>query len=247
MPFSRSALFLDPTLFGVTGLIDDSTDIRHGHESSAAGLIESSRNIRHIPMMKNLKARVANTLQAIQQGDLRAAESLVPIVYAQLRQLSAAFSSRLRPGQTLQATALVNEAYLKLVGTGDPGWQSRAHFFGAAARAMRDIMVDDARRKAARKHGAGWQRVTLHDQAVAGISSPQEFLDLHTALERLEAEYPRQSEVVMLRMFAGLSIEETAEALDIGTASVERDWRFARAWLLSELQETPTRTGDISA
>ena len=206
-------------------------------------LIDSRCNIRHIPLMAELQTKTMQMLHALTQGDLRAAESLVPMVYSQLRQLSAALSSRLRPGQTLQATALVHEAYMKLVGDEDPGWQGRAHFFGSAARAMREIMVDEARRKAAEKRGAGWQRVTLNEQDVGGFSSPQEFLDLHNSLQRMEGEYPRQSKVVMLRMFAGLTIGETAEALEVGTASVERDWRFARAWLLSELQDSVNHTG----
>lgn len=193
--------------------------------------------------MAELQTKTMQMLHALTQGDLRAAESLVPMVYSQLRQLSAALSSRLRPGQTLQATALVHEAYMKLVGDEDPGWQGRAHFFGSAARAMREIMVDEARRKAAEKRGAGWQRVTLNEQDVGGFSSPQEFLDLHNSLQRMEGEYPRQSKVVMLRMFAGLTIGETADALEVGTASVERDWRFARAWLLSELQDSVNHTG----
>jgi len=179
---------------------------------------------------------IARHLDAIRGGDRHAADTLVPVLYAELRRLAGAMFSRLRPGQTLQATALVHEAFLKLVGDRDPGWDSRAHFFGAAARAMREILVDESRRKAAGKRGAEWQRVTLDEHLVAGRSPGVEILDLHAALRRLEADDPRKGEVVMLRYFAGLTVEEIAEVLGISVASVERDWRYARAWLLSEIE-----------
>lgn len=189
--------------------------------------------------MSELQEQIRTSLVALVQGDRRAAASLAPVLYAELRRLAGSLMARLRPGQTLQATALVNEAYLKLVGEHDPGWEGRAHFFGAAARAMREILVDEARRKAAEKRGADWQRVTLDEGAVGGATAPVEVLDVHRALQRLEAEDPRKGEVVMLRYFAGLSIAEVAEVLGVGTATVEREWRFARAWLLSEIDAPP--------
>lgn len=178
---------------------------------------------------------VARDLQALAAGNRRAAETLLPVLYAELRKLASALLSRLQPGQTLQATALVHEAYLKLVGNRDPGWKGRAHFFGSAAQAMREILVDQARRKAAAKRGVDWRRVTL-DERLVGAGTPQvEVLDLHLALQRLERDDPRKGQVVMLRYFAGLTVEEIAEVLDLSSATVERDWRFARVWLYSEI------------
>ena len=186
--------------------------------------------------MAAVQEQVLRDIQAILRGDRKAASALAPVLYRELRHLAAVLTGRLRPGQTLQATALVHEAYLKLVGDNDPGWDGRAHFFGAAARAMREIIVDQARAKAAAKRGADWQRVTLQEDGLGASAQPVEILDLHRALERLEAEDPRKGEVVMLRYFAGLTIEETAEVTGLATASVERDWRFARAWLHAEIQ-----------
>lgn len=171
-------------------------------------------------------------------GELRrpgsnAAAELLPLVYADLRRLAASHLSGQRPGQTLQPTALVHEVYLKMVGTADPGWEGRGHFFGVAAIAMREIIVDHARRKGAEKRGSGRKNVPLSAAAeisVAGASL-DEALAVDEALKRLETAHPRQARIVLLRYFAGLSEDEIAEALGITTRTVERDWRFARAWL----------------
>jgi RNA polymerase sigma factor (TIGR02999 family) len=139
------------------------------------------------------------------------------------------------PGNTLQPTALVHEAYLKLIGAGDPGWNGRGHFFGAAARAMRDILVDQARRKAAAKHGGDRRRVEL-EEAIIELQEPvEDVLALDHALKKLEVEEPDLANVVMLRYFAGLSEVETAAALGLSERTVRRDWRFVKAWLLREL------------
>ena len=139
-------------------------------------------------------------------------------------------------GATLQTTDLVHEAYLKLVGSEDPGWNGRAHFSRAAARAMRDLLVDNARHKARIKHGGGLRRVTADENRLPIEPPEQDMLALNEALERLEAEDQRKAEVVNLRYFAGLTIPETAEVLGVSTRTIEREWRFVRSWLYNELK-----------
>ncbi len=164
------------------------------------------------------------------------------MLYSELRRLAEARLARLPAGQTLQATALVHEAFLRLVGEEDPGWDGRAHFFGAAARAMRDILVDQARRKGRLKHGGGHRRVALED-AVPTLSQEEEatitdeIVSLDAALRRMEEEYPRAAEVVMYRYFAGLDSEQTASILGVSARTVEREWRFARAWLRRAIED----------
>ncbi len=180
----------------------------------------------------------ADALRAAAAGDPMAAEDLLPLVYEELRRLAESRLARLPPGQTLQPTALVHDAYLRLVGDADPGWNGRAHFFGAAARAMRNILVDQARRKGAIKHGGDRRRQALHEGGAPGPmieTPPEDMISLDAALARLEAEHPRQARVVMLRYFAGLTNEQVADLTDIALSSVKRDWRFARAWLRREI------------
>ena len=176
---------------------------------------------------------VTQILNAIDQGDLHAAEQLLPLVYEELRKLAAQRMAQERPGQTLQATALVHEAYLKLLGTADvrPQWNSRGHFFAAAAEAMRRILIDSARRKSRVKHGGDQQRVDLDQScSVAGAVS-DDLLALDEALAKLAAEEPVKAELVKLRYFAGLTLEQAAEALQISAATANRHWIYARAWL----------------
>jgi RNA polymerase sigma factor (TIGR02999 family) len=180
---------------------------------------------------------VTQILQAVEQGDPKAADQLLPIVYGELRRLAHSMMAKTPPGNTLQPTALVHEAYLRLVGEADPGWNSRGHFFGAAAHAMRRILVEQARRKASEKHGGGRQRVDVEDAQLAIEPPSEDILALDEALHRLEREDPRKAEVVMLRHFAGLTREETAEALGISVRTVEREWSFARALLRAEIAE----------
>ena len=166
---------------------------------------------------------------------IRPAEELLPEVYAELRRLAAALTARLRPGQTLQPTALVHEAYLRLVGRRDPGWEGRRHFFGAAARAMREILIEQARRKRSRKHGGGARRVEL-SEGLALIEPPaDDLLALDEAIKLLQAEKPHLAEIVMLRYYTGLSVEETAGVVGRSVSTVVREWRFARAWLAGRI------------
>lgn len=178
---------------------------------------------------------VTQMLHEAARGDVAAAGALLPLVYEELRALARARLAQLPPGQTIQATALVHDAYVRLIGDEDPGWEGRAHFFGAAARAMRDILVEQARRKAAKKHGGDHQRVDLQGAEPSLAPNHDQILAVHEALRKLEADDPRKGEIVNLRYFAGLSTEETAHALDISIGTVEREWRYIRAWLQREM------------
>jgi RNA polymerase sigma factor (TIGR02999 family) len=176
-------------------------------------------------------------LAAIEQGDSHAAEKLLPIVYEELRKLAAHKLADERPGQTLQATALVHEAFLRLVNNSEAQrWNSRGHFFGAAAEAMRRILVEQARHKQRVRHGGGLQRVDLDGQLAISSAADDDLLALDEALERLSAEQSEAAEVVKLRYFAGLTIEETAAALDVSVRTVNRHWAYARAWLYQQLK-----------
>ncbi len=191
------------------------------------------------PMPSGDHANVTQLLHAAASGDRHAADRLLPLVYDELRALARARLARVPPGNTLQATALVHEAYIKIVGDADTpgGWDGRAHFFAAAARAMRNILVDQARRKAAVKHGGNANRVDQTPDIIAAEDVPPEhMISLDDSLQRLEAEDPRKAQVVMLRVFCGLTNEQTATALNISLPTIERDWRFARAWLQRELK-----------
>jgi RNA polymerase sigma factor (TIGR02999 family) len=179
---------------------------------------------------------VTQILCAIEAGDPKAAEALLPLVYRELRRLAAAQMAREKPGQTLDATALVHEAYLRLVGpVDDHRWQNRGHFFAAAAEAMRRILVENARRKARMKRGGERARVDLDAVDPAAPSTDDELLALDEALARLAEVDPAAAELVKLRYFAGLSIPQAAEALGIGARSADRLWAYARAWLRDAL------------
>lgn len=170
-------------------------------------------------------------LRAAGAGDRQAAADLLPLVYSELRKLAQSWMAKTPPGQTLQPTALVHEAFLRLVGRSDEGWTNRAHFFFAAGRAMRDILVERARSRASLKQGGGMRRVEL-DKLVVALDAPvAEMLALDDALRRMETEHPWEYRIVTLRFFAGLTNEETALALQTPLRTIERDWRFARAWL----------------
>jgi RNA polymerase sigma factor (TIGR02999 family) len=182
-------------------------------------------------------------LAEIERGNAEAAENLLPLVYRELRNLAQAKLRQEKPGQTLEATALVHEAYIRLVGekrsTADqPGmdqWQGRGHFFAAAAESMRRILVESARRKARLKRGGGMCREPLDEDAIVGPVGDEKLIELDAALEKLAAKDPRKSELIKLRYFAGLTIEQAAEALGVSTATAERDWTYARAWLFREM------------
>jgi RNA polymerase sigma factor (TIGR02999 family) len=179
---------------------------------------------------------ITQVLHAIEQGDPQAAEQLLPLVYDELRKLAAQKLAQEKPGQTLQATALVHEAWLRLVGGTPPQqWNSRGHFFGAAAEAMRRILVERARGKAREKRGGDWRRVDFEELDVASSVTPDQLVALDDALTRLAALDPLAGELVKLRYFAGLPLDQAAVALDVSTATAYRHWAYARAWLHSEL------------
>jgi RNA polymerase sigma factor (TIGR02999 family) len=181
---------------------------------------------------------VTRILSAIEEGDPHAAEQLLPLVYDELRKLAAQRLAQEKPGQTLQATALVHEAYLRLVDVDKvQHWDSRGHFFAAAAEAMRRILIDQARRKRRPKHGGGRNRVVL-DEALCLVEAPQdELLALDEALEKLAREEPAKAELVKLHYFAGLSLEEAGRVLGISHRTAKRHWAYARAWLYAAIRD----------
>jgi RNA polymerase sigma factor (TIGR02999 family) len=179
---------------------------------------------------------VTQILNAIEQGDAQAAGRLLPLVYDELRRLAARNLAHEKPGQTLSATSLVHEAYLRLVGGETQGWDSRGHFFAAAAEAMRRILVESARRKKRRKHGGDLQRVPLDDVVASDAAPSDDLLALDEALARLAQEDPIKSRLVELRFFAGLSVEDAARCLGISRATADRYWSYARAWLYDKVR-----------
>jgi RNA polymerase sigma factor (TIGR02999 family) len=181
--------------------------------------------------------KVTAALSAIEQGDPKAADRLLPLVYDELRKLAAQKLAQEKPGQTLQATALVHEAYLRLVDDKEVRhWDSKGHFFVAAAEAMRRILIDNARRKQAEKRGGRLERRDLGAVDAATPGPSEDLLALDEALAKLEAEDPRKAQLVKLRHFGGLTEAETATVLGLSRATVQRHWRYAKAWLLAELQ-----------
>jgi RNA polymerase sigma factor (TIGR02999 family) len=178
---------------------------------------------------------VTQLLQEWSRGDNAALAELTPLVYEELRRLAHHYMERERSGHTLQTTALVNEAYLSLADQSDPNWQSRAHFFAAAARAMRQILVDYARSNRAQKRGGGGAKIELDETAIISPEQSREIVDLHEALERLDTLDSRKARVVELKYFGGLNHDEIAEVMRVSTVTVRRDWVFAKAWLHNEL------------
>ena len=181
-------------------------------------------------------SEVTQILCAIEQGDPQAAEQLLPLVYEELRKLAAQKLAQEAPGQTLQATALVHEAYLRLVDVEKARhWDSRGHFFAAAAEAMRRVLIDNARRRRSQRRGGGGERRTLEGLEAAAPASDDELLAVNDALERLQQVDPPKAELVKLRYFGGLTIPEAAQALGISVTTANRYWAYARAWLHEEL------------
>ena len=178
-----------------------------------------------------MPAEVIQLLSAIESGDPRAADALLPLVYAELRRLAAHKLANEKPGQTLQPTALVHEAWLKIAGDRDPQFANRQHFFKAAASAMQQILIDVARRKQTLKHGANQVDGELHESRIAMIVPSEELLAVNDALAALAREDPEAAEVVKLRYFVGMTVPEIAAALELAPRTVDRHWAFARAWL----------------
>ena len=179
--------------------------------------------------------QVTQLLKAMRAGDAQAAEDLLPLVYAELHRLARSYMRRERPDHTLQATALINEAYLRLVGE-DVDWNSREHFIGLAAHVMRRVLVDYARTRNAEQRGGGLKRVEMQDDLAISAEQLDQVEELDEALKKLEKENPRQARVVELRYFGGLSVEQIGAMLQIAPRSVKRDWALARIWLFRELR-----------
>ena len=182
-------------------------------------------------------SEVTHLLDRVQQGDSKAAEQLLPLVYDELRKLAASRMAHEVPGQTLQATALVHEAWLRLAGGGNQHWNGRGHFFGAAAEAMRRILVERARKRARARHGGGLEKVDWEHVTIATADGDDTVLAIHEALQKLAAESPQKAEIVKLRYFTGLAHEEIAQVLGVFEPTVRRHWAYARAWLYAELKE----------
>lgn len=176
-------------------------------------------------------------LQTFGRGEKQASADLLPLVYEELRRLAAARMARESSGHTLQPTALVHEVWIRLTGGREPSWQNRAHFFAAAAQAMRRILVDHARRKAGLKHGGGQQRINIEDLDLAAASPDEKILLLDEALGKLERVNSERARVVTLKFFVGMSNLEVAETLHISRSTVDRHWECARAWLFQKIQE----------
>ena len=182
---------------------------------------------------------VTKIISAIERGEPNASEELLPLVYGELRKLAAAKLSREKSGQTIQATALVHEAWLRLVGSDvEMHWKGRGHFFGAAARAMQRILVENARRKKSLKAGGDYNRVELSQVAAQVPGRSVDVLEVDEALEKLEAQHPRKAELVRLRFFAGLTLPEAARALGISGSTADNDWAYAKTWLRLQMAES---------
>lgn len=184
--------------------------------------------------------QVTELLVAMSAGQEAALDALFPIVYDELREVAHGQLRRQRPGHTLNTTALVHEAYFKLAGSGEVAWQNRRHFLAVAARAMRQVLINYAKKRMAQKRGGGAQHLTLEEEKIALPTEPDVLLTLEKALHQLEQLDQRQSRVVELRFFGGLTIEETADVLEVSTMTVKRDWRLARAWLSQALASPST-------
>jgi RNA polymerase sigma factor (TIGR02999 family) len=188
-------------------------------------------------------SEVTRILVAIEQGDVRAVDKLFPLVYQELRQLAAQRFSKELPGQTLQATALVHEAYIRLVGSEERNWSGRGHFFSAAAEAMRRILIENARRKKSIKYGGDRKRIRLDDADLAIEGASDDIIALDEALEKLARKDKMKAELVKLRYFAGLTGEQAAEVLGISHSTADRYWAYARSWLRLEVTKGDKTTG----
>ena len=211
---------------------DDATNNMNRHRPSLLLSLSSA------PSLSANMCDATELLNLVEQGDPKAADQLLDLVYEELRRLASSKLAREAPGQTLQPTELVHEAWLRLVEGRQPKFENRAHFFSAAAEAMRRILIDRARRKLTRRHGGGQQRVELDGNEPAAPDADAQMLAVHEVLDTLAKEHPVQAEVVKLRYFVGMTNEETAHALNISVATVKNYWTFARAWIFNALNES---------
>lgn len=209
----------------------------NGREATIAGAREGTTPMESVPTVEQ-QLQMTQLLQNAQRGDAAASEKLLPLVYGQLRDLARQRMAAERAGHTLQATALVHEAYMRLVGGGAVQWSGRAHFFHAAAEAMRRILIEHGRQRQQIKRGGQMKRIPLSVVDLAAESDYEQIVALDEAVTRLEREQPDVAAVVRLRFYAGLSIEETAQTLGVSARSVNREWTYARAWLYRQLEGT---------
>jgi RNA polymerase sigma factor (TIGR02999 family) len=186
---------------------------------------------------------VTRILESIQKGDPKAANELLPLVYEELRKLAASKMAHEGPDQTLQPTALVHEAWLRLVGNSSPQFANRAHFFAAAAEAMRRILIDKARRKRALRHGGGQERVVLDEADISTPTGDDQILAINDALDKLAAQNQPEAELVKLRYFVGMTLEEAAQAMGISARTADNYWAHARAWLFREIKQSSSQGG----
>jgi RNA polymerase sigma factor (TIGR02999 family) len=224
------------------GVIDASDWVRcQGHSRQGPPSLNADAELEKghpgdkIPRVPDRLDSPTDLLLAWGRGEAGAFDRLVPLVHDELRWLARQYMRRERPDHTLQATALVNEVYVRLIAASRVEWQNRAHFFAIAARAMRQILVDFARRRRASQRGGGWQQVALDEDLMPSSVRHPDLVALDEALKRLELVHPRKSQVVELRYFGGMKVEEAATVLGVSRDTVKRDWRFAKLWLLREL------------
>jgi RNA polymerase sigma factor (TIGR02999 family) len=238
--------FLKPPLR--TNVTDLSNAVRMSRHNRLALPLENAENpseawrvdevVLERPQADNMKDATV-MLAAIEAGDSQAAEQLLVIVYDELRRLAASKIAMEAPGQTLQPTALVHEAWLRLVGDQPPSFKDREHFFRTSAEAMRRILIDRARRKHTKRHGGGYQRVDFEGFDLAAPAADDQLLALNEALDKFAVEHPVQAELVKLRYFAGLTNEEVSQVLGVSISTVKNYWTFSRAWLLNEIESNP--------
>jgi RNA polymerase sigma factor (TIGR02999 family) len=225
-------------LLSFTGLSSTAGAARtdHGGRGKTIGQCEMSViPLRAEADLSKNMGDVTLLLTAVDQGDSQGEEKLLEVVYEELRRLAVSKMARETPGHTLQPTALVHEAWLRLVGNKHSKFENRAHFFSAAAEAMRRILIDRARQKLTRRHGGGYERVDLEGQDLAAPDAEQQLLAVNEALDNFARQFPAQAEVVKLRYFAGMTNEETAQVLDISVSTVKNYWTFARTWIFHEI------------
>lgn len=202
------------------------------HKAGSVGTSRLSLPAHNRPFVSDATLMLA----AIERGDIKAADELLTLVYDELRRLAAYKLAQESPGQTLQPTALVHEAWLRLVGDRNPSFNNRAHFFRAAAEAMRRILIDRARRKLTEKHGGNFARVDIEGLELAAPDEDEQLLAVHEALDKLALEHPIQAELVKLRYFAGMTNEEVSQVLGISISTAKKYWTFSRAWLVNEIE-----------